>query len=78
LEKLPSQALSSQTSIERLHARVVEVLSAMTGATGEQLLLWSDDRQDWLLPAPGGGATPIKRAGTRGAAVGAAIRPTDG
>ena len=45
-----SQALSSETSIERLHARVAEVLGAMTGATGVQLLLWSDERQDWLLP----------------------------
>ena len=24
----------------------------MTGATGVHLLLWDDDRQDWLLPAP--------------------------
>jgi predicted ATPase/signal transduction histidine kinase len=48
-----SQALSSETSIEGLHARVVEVLSAMTGATGVHLLLWSDDQQDWLLPTPG-------------------------
>jgi signal transduction histidine kinase len=46
-----SQALSSETSIERLHARVVDVLGAMTGATGVHLLLWSDERQDWLLPA---------------------------
>ncbi|MGH3380216.1 MAG: AAA family ATPase [Actinoallomurus sp.] len=45
-----SQALSSETSIERLHARVVQVLSAMTGATGVHLPLWSDDRQDWLVP----------------------------
>ena len=51
-----SQALSSETSIERLHARVVEVLGAMTGATGVHLLLWSDERQDWLLPAPGAAA----------------------
>ena len=34
---------------------MVEVLGAMTGATGVHLLLWSDDRHDWLLPAPGGG-----------------------
>ncbi|MHA6616684.1 AAA family ATPase [Pseudonocardia sp. DLS-67] len=47
-----SQALSSETDIERLHTRVVEVLSAMTGATSVHLLLWDDDRQDWLLPAP--------------------------
>ena len=46
-----SQALSSETSIERLHARVAEVLGAMTGATGVHLLLWSEERQDWLLPA---------------------------
>jgi predicted ATPase/signal transduction histidine kinase len=64
-----SQALSSETSIERLHARVVEVLSAMTGATGVQLLLWSDDRQDWLLPAPGSdaGTTPITGIGRENA-----------
>ena len=56
-----SQTLSSETSIERLHARVVEVLSAMTGATGVHLLLWSDDRQDWLLPAADGdgGTAPV-------------------
>jgi signal transduction histidine kinase len=48
-----SHALSSETSIERLHARVVGVLSAMTGATGVHLLLWNDDRREWLLPTPG-------------------------
>ena len=47
-----SQALSAQTSIDRLHARVVEVLGAMTGATGVHLLLWSDDRHDWLRRHP--------------------------
>jgi signal transduction histidine kinase len=57
-----SQALSSETSVERLHARVVDVLGAMTGATGVQLLLWNDDRQDWLLPMPGGTA-PVTGAG---------------
>jgi signal transduction histidine kinase len=50
-----SQALSSETSIERLHARVVEILGAMTGATGVHLLLWNEERQAWLLPAPDGG-----------------------
>ena len=39
-----SQALSSETSIDGLRARVVEVLSAMTGATGVHLLLWDDER----------------------------------
>lgn len=47
-----SQALSSETSIERLHARVVDILSTITGATGVHLLLWNDERQDWLLPLP--------------------------
>ena len=44
-----SQALSSETVIERLHARVAEVLGAMTGATGVQLLVWSEELQAWLL-----------------------------
>ena len=43
-----SQALSSETSVERLHARVTEVLAAMTGATGVRLILWDEERQDWL------------------------------
>ena len=38
----------------------------MTGATGVHLLLWSEDRQDWLLPAPGSdaGAAPVSGTGT--------------
>jgi signal transduction histidine kinase len=59
-----SQALSSETSIGRLHARVVQVLSAMTGATGVHLLLWDEDRDGWLLPAPnGGGTVPVSATG---------------
>ncbi|GAB3835754.1 hypothetical protein GCM10027610_034350 [Dactylosporangium cerinum] len=60
-----SQALSSETSVERLHSRVADVLGAMTGATDVFLLLWSDDRQDWLLPAPGGdsGMLPVNGTG---------------
>jgi signal transduction histidine kinase len=58
-----SQALSSQTSVGRLHARVVEVLSAMTGATAVQLPLWDEVQHRWLLPAPDGddGAVPLSR-----------------
>ena len=48
-----SQVLSSETSLERLHTRVIEVLGAMTGATGVHLLLWSDERHEWLLSEPG-------------------------
>jgi signal transduction histidine kinase len=46
-----SQALSSETSLERLHARVAAVLGAMTGATEVNVLLWNDARREWLLPA---------------------------
>jgi signal transduction histidine kinase len=59
-----SQVLSSETSIQRLPARVVEVLSALTGATGVRLLLASGDGHDWLLPAPGsGGNVPVGGTG---------------
>ncbi|QRP42724.1 GAF domain-containing protein [Amycolatopsis sp. FDAARGOS 1241] len=47
-----SQALSSETDIERLRTRVVDVLSAMTDATNVHVLLWDEDRHDWLLPTP--------------------------
>jgi signal transduction histidine kinase len=70
-----SQAISSETSIERLHARVVEVLGAMTGATSVHLLLWSDERQDWLLPAPGsGGLVPVNHNGHEHAAAMSVLR----
>ncbi|WP_445187682.1 AAA family ATPase [Pseudonocardia sp. Cha107L01] len=58
-----SQALSAQTSIDRLHTRVVDVLGAMTGATGVHLLLWDNDRHDWLRPTPARGTTPISGTG---------------
>jgi GAF domain-containing protein len=58
-----SQALSSETSIGRLHARVVQVLGAMTGATAVHLLLWDEDRHGWLLPAPGGRTVPVSGTG---------------
>ncbi|WP_250032313.1 protein kinase domain-containing protein [Paractinoplanes maris] len=47
-----ARALSSETSIEQLHARVAEVLSAMAGATGVELVLWDEARQDWVLSGP--------------------------
>ena len=58
-----SQALSSETSIGRLHARVTQVLGEVTGATGVHLALWSEDQQDWLLPAPSGGIVPVSGTG---------------
>jgi signal transduction histidine kinase len=58
-----SQALSAQTSIDRLHARVVEVLGAMTGATGVHLLLCSEDLQGCVVSTPAGYSTPISGTG---------------
>src|SRR5206468_6902914 len=48
----------------RLHARVVEVLGAMTGATRVHLLLRGDEQQGWLLPAADGrGSIPVSGTG---------------
>jgi signal transduction histidine kinase len=55
-----SQALSSETSLERLAARVTEVLAALSGATRVQVLLWSED--SWRLLAPVAGESPISVA----------------
>jgi diguanylate cyclase (GGDEF)-like protein len=59
-----SQALSSQTTLEGLRAQVIDVLSAMTGATGVHLMLWNDEERGWFLPLPGdAGAIPVDEAG---------------
>ncbi|MDG6107027.1 AAA family ATPase [Dactylosporangium aurantiacum] len=60
-----SRALSAETDVEGLYRHLVQVLCAMTGATGVHLLLWSEDRHDWLLPAPDGdgGVVPAGGAG---------------
>jgi diguanylate cyclase (GGDEF)-like protein len=63
-----SQALSSETSVDGLRARVADVLGTMTGATGVQLLLWSEDERTWLVTVPGNGdgtMLPLSRAGVR-------------
>jgi signal transduction histidine kinase len=57
-----SRALSSETSVEGLHARVVDVLGAMTGATGVRMLLWSDERQRWMHPGAPVNAASDERA----------------
>jgi PAS domain S-box-containing protein len=49
-----AQALSSETNLDRLRARVVEVLTTMTGATSVRLALWNPEAQSWFLPAAGG------------------------
>ena len=46
-----SQALSSETALDKLKARVVELLGAMTGATRILFVAYSDDPAGWFLPA---------------------------
>lgn len=61
-----SQALSSETSLEQLTARVTEVLAALSGATKVLVLSWHDE-QWWLLaPAPGEPSMPVLRAAELG------------
>jgi signal transduction histidine kinase len=59
-----SQVLSSETTIAGLHARVVDVLGAMTGATEVRLLLCSEDHQEWLALTPTGGTTLVSGTGS--------------
>lgn len=66
-----SQALSSETSVERLQLRVSELLGAMTGATAVSVATWHEDEQEWcvLAPVSAGGAglaVPVAQAGARG------------
>ena len=65
-----SQALSSETDLDRLRARVVDVLTAMTGATAVTVLLWSEDAAGWVLPRPsdpsGSAAMGVAEAGAAG------------
>jgi diguanylate cyclase (GGDEF)-like protein len=64
-----SQALSSETNLDRLRARVSDVLSALTGATAVQVLLRDDEAQRWYLADPTGepGATvPLEEGAARG------------
>lgn len=57
-----SQALSSETNLDTLRIRVVEVLTALTGATSVRLLLWNEDAQDWFLSPSDGPDVPAGRA----------------
>ncbi|MBV1854733.1 diguanylate cyclase domain-containing protein [Catellatospora tritici] len=57
-----SQALSSQTTFDGVRARVVEVLSDMTGATAVHLLRRDGDGEHWALPAREPGDRPAAPA----------------
>jgi len=61
-----SQALSSETTLERLQVRVIELLGEMTGATRVHIALWSGDAQAWLLAQPGAPGLSVAEAAARG------------
>jgi diguanylate cyclase (GGDEF)-like protein len=59
-----SQALSAETSLERLEARVVELLAELTGATSVAVVLRQNGA--WLLRAPAAGMVAADDAGALG------------
>lgn len=61
-----SQALSSETNLDRLRARVTSVLSAMTGATTVRVVLRDDEARDWVLPTDNDATIPLEKAVSRG------------
>lgn len=63
-----SQALSTETSLARLQARVVELLGEMTGATQVLLVLRRDEPAGWYLSATteeGAAPVSVEEAGAR-------------
>jgi diguanylate cyclase (GGDEF)-like protein len=65
-----SQALSSETSLQRLQDRVKALLGTLTGATHVSLVLRGEDDQDWFVSEAADGVTDGEtgRAGEQGAA----------
>ena len=64
-----SQALSSETSLERLSGRVAELLCAMTGATAVSVVLWYDEAREWRLVRTTGqyaDLVPVNEAAAQG------------
>ncbi|NJC72281.1 diguanylate cyclase [Planosporangium thailandense] len=64
-----SQALSSETGLDRLYASITEQMRTITGATGVRLLLFDEDAGDWVMQVPGpdgDGPIPAQEAGARG------------
>ncbi len=65
-----SRALSSETTIGALRDKVVEVVSAMTGATNVGLLLWHAEQRRWQSAADERSAGEAQRAGAEPEAAG--------
>ncbi|WP_308301915.1 diguanylate cyclase domain-containing protein [Frankia sp. AgKG'84/4] len=60
-----SQALSSETSIDGLRARVVGILSEMTGATAVHLVLRDEEDGSWSVPSGSGVMISLVEASRR-------------
>ncbi len=60
-----SQALSSETSIDGLRARVVGILSEMTGATAVHLVLRDEEDGGWSVPSGSGAMISLVEASRR-------------
>ncbi|MCK9894471.1 diguanylate cyclase [Frankia sp. AgB32] len=60
-----SQALSSETSIDGLRARVVGILSEMTGATAVHLVLRDEEDDGWSVPSGSGEVISLGEASRR-------------
>jgi len=69
-----SQALSSETSLDRLQARIVELLGAMTGATRVLVALWRHEPAGWYLAGDDADAIGVDEAAARGMLPIAALR----
>jgi len=61
-----SQALSSETNLDRLRTRVVDVLRTLTGADRVQVLVRREPDGWFLAPDTGGTELPVAVAGERG------------
>jgi signal transduction histidine kinase len=72
-----SQALSSETNIERLTARVGETLAEMTGATRVHVLSWHEAQWWLLLPVAEAPVLKLAEAGAGGLLPVSAVTYTD-
>ena len=59
------RALSSQTGVDGLRAKVVGILGEMTGATGVRLLLRDREEDRWSVPLDDGGEISLAEAARR-------------
>ncbi|MBW3656064.1 MAG: GAF domain-containing protein, partial [Gemmatimonadetes bacterium] len=64
-----SQALSSETSLGRLKAGVVDLLATLTGATMVRFALWDEQAKDWFVSSTeqaDGAPVGVEQAGALG------------